>query len=133
VATAMQQGPSLEAMLFARGLAETSRFVARHGGQERTTFGMSGSGNLFADVSAPGSRDLQIGQAIVQQAAGLTPPPGLLEHAPELATLTTTLAASARARRIEAPILFAAAALMTGKLTSQQAAESLMNLPVLDE
>lgn len=133
IASAMSQGPSLEAMLFARGLAETGRFVARHGGQERTTFGMSGSGNLFADVSSPGSRDYQLGQAIVQQAAGLTPAPGLLEHAGELAALTNILATSARARRIEAPIMLAAAALLSGKLTSQQAAESLMNLPVLDE
>jgi glycerol-3-phosphate dehydrogenase (NAD(P)+) len=133
VASAMQQGSSLESVVFARGLAEAARFVARHGGQERTTFGMSGSGNLFADIAPPGSPDFKLGQALVQQAAGLASPPDALDARHGLASLTAALVASARARRIDVPILTAAAALLTGKLTSQQAAESLMNLPVLDE
>ena len=67
VARGMQQGPSVDAILFARGLAEIGRFIAERGGVERTVFGMAGAGNLFADARDPGSVDYRMGLAALRQ------------------------------------------------------------------
>ncbi|MFU8805664.1 MAG: hypothetical protein ACNA8W_17760, partial [Bradymonadaceae bacterium] len=58
---ALGLGTSLQATIFARGLAEMARFVVFREGFERTAFGLSGAGNLFADMHLEGSTDYQIG------------------------------------------------------------------------
>lgn len=64
LAREMEMGKSLESTLFARGLAEMSKFVVYRGGYERTTFGLAGAGNLHADITEPGSVDYRIGREL---------------------------------------------------------------------
>lgn len=69
VGSELNLGDSLRATLFSRGLAEMGRFVAHRGGRERTTFGISGSANLFIDTAGQGSPDFQIGVGAMRKNA----------------------------------------------------------------
>lgn len=62
-------GTSVLSTLFARGLAEMSEFVTYQGGDEPTTFGLAGSGNLHADTTGDGNTDFRIGRRYVEQGA----------------------------------------------------------------
>jgi glycerol-3-phosphate dehydrogenase (NAD(P)+) len=66
LADELNLGRSLRSTLFARGLAETAEFVMEAGGEERTTFGLAGAGNLHADTSGAGSLSFRIGREFVQ-------------------------------------------------------------------
>ncbi|MFB6263328.1 MAG: hypothetical protein ABEL76_06850 [Bradymonadaceae bacterium] len=66
MASELDLGRSATATLFARGLAETARFVEDFGGEERTTFGLAGAGNLHADTAGGGSIDFRIGRRLAE-------------------------------------------------------------------
>lgn len=60
-------GPSATSTLFARGLEETARFVEHVGGDDETTFGLAGAGNLHADTTGMGSIDYRIGREVAER------------------------------------------------------------------
>jgi len=66
LAAELEMGGSLRSTLFARGLAETARFVMASGGEERTTFGLAGAGNLHADTNGSGSPEFRMGREFVR-------------------------------------------------------------------
>lgn len=136
VAEAMQQGPSVKATIFARGLAETSRFVALHGAQAQTAFGMSGSGNLFADIQAPGSLAFNLGKMTMSRDRfdldGFTAELG--PGVPAFLQLIEVLRAATHGRRIDSNIFDAAYSMIGAGTSAREAAHFLMTLPVmLDE
>jgi glycerol-3-phosphate dehydrogenase len=65
----MGLGKSMLSTLFARGLAEMSKFVTYQGGYEQTTFGLAGAGNLHADTTGTGNTDFRLGRQYVEQGA----------------------------------------------------------------
>lgn len=62
VVRGLQLGPSLEATLFSRGLAEMTRFITALDGVEATASGLAGVGNLYVNTVHDGDVDFQIGQ-----------------------------------------------------------------------
>lgn len=135
VARGMQQGPSVDAILFARGLAEIGRFIAERGGVERTVFGMAGAGNLFADARDPGSVDYRMGLAALRQgdfrmeemreAFGTA--------AGDLARMIDSLYKESQSGRADMSIFRAAHGLVVGSMGTPEAVQFLMTLPVLQD
>ena len=135
IAMGMKQGASVGATLFARGLAETGRLTRALGGQERTVFGMSGAGHLFADTQDPVSLDARIGMESVKQGRFLLDEMNETfgPSAKSLREATSTLIQFCEEARIDAAILETAEALMSAKMSTLEAAHYLMHIPVLDE
>lgn len=131
----MEQGGSVGATLFARGLAEIGRLIAGRGGQERTVFGMSGAGNLFADVQAPHSVEVEVGRAMVAQ-GGFEAEAMRERFGPVIDRLRELVGAMhdhSQSAGLRAGICQTAHQLFTGELDVAGAAHHLMTLPVLDE
>lgn len=135
VGLGMKQGTGVGSTLFARGLAEIGRVVAASEGEERTVFGMSGAGNLFADVQEPFSMEVRLGQECV--ALGSYDVETLSKtfgDTPErFAELVRTVNETCTARRVSSNICEAALAMVENRLDTISAATHLMTLPVLDE
>lgn len=135
VAAGMQQGASVGATLFARGLAEIGRVVSAHGGSERAVFGMSGAGNLFADVQAPVAVEAEMGKAAVKlgdfEVEQMEEKFG--ESARRLYDLIGVCSRLCQETGIEGRIAKAAAAMVSNEMDTLEAAKFLMTLPVLDE
>ena len=140
LAEAMQQGPSVKATIYARGLAEASRFAAFHGGQAQTAFGMSGSGNLFADIQAPGSLAFRLGLMTMERgrfepedlAQALEPP--LRPALAPFMRLIQTLRQGTSSNKLSSNIFDATHSVIVEGKPPLEAATYLMSLPVmLDE
>ena len=135
VALGMKQGVGVGATLFARGLAEVGRVVASSGGEERTVFGMSGAGNLFADVQQPYSVAVRLGIRSVE--IGRFDGPLLAsefgKEAEYFVSTVRTMRETCAARRVSSHICDAALAMVNGELSTVEAAGRLMGLPALDE
>ncbi len=135
VASQMQLGHSVQATLFARGLAEVSRWVSRVGGEEQTTFGIAGAANLFLDVADEGSTDYQVGafamaqgrfdDAAVRAKFGTT--------GGDLLDLVESLWAGVSASGVQSHILHTCHLMVSGELEPQGAVMHLMTLPTLDD
>ncbi|RAL21191.1 hypothetical protein DL240_13745 [Lujinxingia litoralis] len=135
LADALQLGSSLQATLFARGLAEMSRFVVFRQGFERTAFGLAGAGALYADTHLTGSVDFQIGRHLGKEPGSDVK--GLVKRygpqAKELLELLAALASSAEHADLELHLLEGAAALAHGELQPQEIVQRLMTLSSLYE
>lgn len=70
VVDALELGASLQATLFARGLAEMRRIVTAQNGDASTCYGLAGTGNLHADTLDAGDVDVQIGHFLVEESTG---------------------------------------------------------------
>jgi len=66
ICTELGLGGNILSTLFARGLDEMARFVTDRGGDEPTTFGLAGAGNLHADTTGPGHTDFRLGRRFVE-------------------------------------------------------------------
>lgn len=134
IALGMEQGNNIAAVLFTRGLAEIAQLIVAEGGADRTAHGMSGAGNLFADVHEPGgSPELHLGRALAT--AGRDALTGQdAATAASLDALTASLVALVAQHNLPRAILLRAAhGILTGVISSAQAAEAMMLLPVFDE
>lgn len=135
MAHALELGSSLQATLFARGLAEMSRFVAAHDGDEKTPFGLSGAGNLYADTTDGGSVDFRMGCHLAAHAA--EGEEALFEAfgtpAREILDILAAFEEANEQTDLELYLLEATVALMTAGLPAAEVVRSLMTLPALEE
>lgn len=135
IARQMDMGASLEATLFARGLAETARFVVYRGGYEKTAFGMSGCGNLHLDTSPKGSPEAEIGAEFMRR-DGVDPEQLRAEFgvaAEGLFNLIESLVPVCEGSGVDLPILQHAIQLIEGDLSAHEVVEALLGLPVYHE
>lgn len=133
VAHEMKLGRSVQATLFARGLAEAARFATSRGANERTTFGLAGAANLHLDTSAPGSTDFRVGAHAMKtkrfDAAEIDATFGTTGR--DLLQLVESLADQSPSVRTH--ILDACHRMVSGASSPEQAVVELMTLPALDD
>ena len=128
-------GTSLQATLFARGLAEMSRFVEAIGGNHRTPFGLAGAGNLYVDTVSRHNLDFQMGHFLTQEPERGAPElaQAFDEPARELLHLLSAFEEVAETHDLHLHLLNATDALLYGGISIIDAVNHLMTLPVLDE
>ena len=135
IARQMEVGDSLEATLFARGLAEAARFVVYRGGYEKTAFGLAGCGNLRLGTGKNGSVDLQIGTEFMRREA--VDPEKLRaefgQAANGLFNLVESLAAAIDGAGIDLHILERAISIVEGQTSAPEALRELIDLPSYHE
>lgn len=135
VAHAMSLGRNVQATLFARGLAEVSRFVMSRECEERTVFGIAGSANLHLDTTPPGSPDFQVGIAAME--AGEFDPVDVRKRfgpgGRDLLDLVETLWDGVEAAGLNAHILETCHRMVAGHLEPPGAVRHLMTLPTLND
>jgi len=115
-------GASATAALTTRGFAELARFGRALGARSETLTGLSGLGDLILTCSSPQSRNFSLGIALGE---GRAPDAKLAEGAFTARALTEL----ATEKGIEMPIATAVAAVLDGKLSVDQAIESLLTRP----
>lgn len=131
----MELGPSLEATLFTRGLAETARFVVYRGGYEKTAFGLAGAGNLHLDTSPGTSPEADIGAEFIRR-QGVDPEQLRAEFglaANGLFNLIESLAPVVDGSGVDLPILKHAIDLVEGSMSAQKVVKALLGVPVFHE
>ena len=119
-------GASALAALTTRGFAELVRFGKAYGAQIETMMGLSGLGDLILTCSTPQSRNFSFGVALAKG----EPPAGKLA---EGAYTAPVLLEMARARNVDMPIAAAIAAVLTEKMSVDEAIESLLTRPLKAE
>jgi glycerol-3-phosphate dehydrogenase (NAD(P)+) len=115
-------GASATAALVTRGFAELVRFGRALGARAETLTGLSGLGDLILTCSSPQSRNFSLGIALGE---GRTPEGKLAEGA----FTARALVELANEKQVEMPIAIAVAAVLDGKLSVDQAIESLLTRP----
>jgi glycerol-3-phosphate dehydrogenase (NAD(P)+) len=118
-------GASAAAALTTRGFAELMRFGRAYGAQPETLMGLSGLGDLILTCSSPQSRNFTFG---VNLGRGQSPDAinaGLAEGV----STAGVLVEMAHERNVDMPIASAVVALLDGKLTVDDAIESLLTRP----
>ncbi len=131
VVTGRGLGASAAAALTTRGFAELVRFGKAFGAQPQTMMGLSGLGDLLLTCSSAQSRNFSFGVNLgrgsrpdsIQATTGLA----------EGAFTASVLVEMARERDVDMPISFAVAALLGGKMSVDQAIESLLARPLKAE
>jgi glycerol-3-phosphate dehydrogenase (NAD(P)+) len=125
-------GLSARSALIARAYAEMSRFVTVMGGNPATLTGLAGLGDLTLSCTSPQSRNYWFG---AQLGRGKTVAEIQAEGAPLTEGLTTAPVALeiARTYNIEAPLVEAVNALLTGKLAIGDIVSTLMTRPLKRE
>lgn len=131
----LELGESLKATLFARGLAEMAQFVVFRQGFERTTFGLSGAGNLYLDTQGEGSVDYRMGKALargeVKGRKGLIEEFG--EPAQELVAMMEAFQKAGSRASLSLYLLEAASQMIVEERTGQEVLAQLMGLPAFYE
>ena len=123
-------GASASAALATRGFAELVRFGKAYGARTETMMGLSGLGDLVLTCSTPQSRNFSFGVAL---AKGDRPEGAAHGKLAEGAFTAPVLLEMARERDIEMPISNAVAAVLAGKMSVDEAIESLLNRPLKAE
>jgi glycerol-3-phosphate dehydrogenase (NAD(P)+) len=126
IVTGRGLGASASAALTTRGFAEMMRFGKAFGAKAETLTGLSGLGDLILTCSSPQSRNFSYGVAL---AKGVAPDGKLAEGA----FTAPVILEMARAKNIDMPISIAVAAVLAGKLSVDQAIESLLTRPIRGE
>jgi glycerol-3-phosphate dehydrogenase (NAD(P)+) len=119
-------GASASAALTTRGFAELIRFGKAYGARPETLMGLSGLGDLLLTCSSPQSRNFSFG---VNLGRGHRIDPNAPTHLAEGAFTAAVLAEMARERAIDMPISFAVDALLTERMSVEEAIESLLSRP----
>jgi glycerol-3-phosphate dehydrogenase (NAD(P)+) len=128
IVTGRGLGASAAAALTTRGFAELMRFGRAYGARPETMTGLSGLGDLILTCSSPQSRNFSFGVSLGRGEAvdDIRSKSGLVEG-----TFTApVLLEMARARDVEMPIVAAVAEVLAGRLSVDQAIESLLARPV---
>jgi glycerol-3-phosphate dehydrogenase (NAD(P)+) len=118
-------GASAAAALTTRGFAELMRFGRAYGAQPETLMGLSGLGDLILTCSSPQSRNFTFGVNLGQGQTPDTIHAGLAEGV----FTASVLLDMARERDVDMPIASAVVALLDGKMTVDEAIESLLTRP----
>jgi glycerol-3-phosphate dehydrogenase (NAD(P)+) len=118
-------GASASAALTTRGFAELFRFGKVFGARPETLVGLSGLGDLILTCSGPQSRNFSFGLALGR---GASPAQATGKLAEGIFT-ASVLVEMAQAKAIEMPIATAVSAILGGRLSVDQAIESLLTRP----
>ena len=130
IVTGRGLGASASAALITRGFAELARFGKAYGARTETMMGLSGLGDLVLTCSTPQSRNFSFGIAL---AKGDRPEGAAHGKLAEGAFTAPVLLEMAREKDIEMPISSAVAAVLAGKMSVDEAIESLLNRPLKAE
>ena len=127
IAAGRRLGASAGAALLARGFAELARFGAAYGADPATLMGLSGLGDLALTCASPESRNFSYGFDLGSRAAAAAAGPrGALV---EGVHTCSALVEMAQAKGIEMPIAAAVDAVLTGRLTVDDAIDALLARP----
>jgi glycerol-3-phosphate dehydrogenase (NAD(P)+) len=127
IVTGRGLGASAAAALTTRGFAELARFGRAFGARPETMTGLSGLGDLILTCSSPQSRNFSCGVALGK---GETPDKGKLAEGVFTAPVLLEMA---RAKNIDMPISAAVAAVISQKLSVDDAIDSLLTRPIKSE
>ena len=120
-------GASAAAALVTRGFAELFRFGKAFGARQETLTGLSGLGDLILTCSSAQSRNYSFGLAL-----GRGQPPTAAESGAKLAEGVFTapvLLEMAKEKSIELPIASAVVAILSGRMSVDEATETLLTRP----
>jgi glycerol-3-phosphate dehydrogenase (NAD(P)+) len=120
-------GASAAAALVTRGFAELFRFGKAFGARQETLTGLSGLGDLILTCSSAQSRNYSFGLAL-----GRGQPPAPAESGAKLAEGVFTapvLLEMAKEKNIELPIASAVVAILSGRMSVDEATETLLTRP----
>lgn len=120
-------GASAAAALTTRGFAELVRFGRAFGARPETLTGLSGLGDLLLTCSTPQSRNFSLGIALGEGVAPMAASAG--GRLAEGAFTASVLAEMAKERGVDMPIATAIAAVLDGRLSVDEAIESLLTRP----
>ncbi|WP_068086693.1 NAD(P)H-dependent glycerol-3-phosphate dehydrogenase [Polycladidibacter stylochi] len=125
-------GASAQAALTARGFAELTRLGKALGAQAETLTGLSGLGDLVLTCSSSQSRNFAFGHQIGtgKKPQDLVAPGQKLAEGAYSAQIAVELAAK---HNVEMPIAAAVSAVITGKISINQALSDLMTRPLKRE
>jgi glycerol-3-phosphate dehydrogenase (NAD(P)+) len=126
IVTGRGLGASASAALTTRGFAELVRFGKSFGAKTGTMMGLSGLGDLILTCSSPQSRNFSFGVALGKNEK----PDGKLAEGSFTAAVLLEMA---RDKKVDMPISFAVAALLGGKMSVDEAIESLLTRPIKSE
>jgi len=130
IVTGKGLGASASAALTTRGFAELVRFGKAFGAKTETMMGLSGLGDLILTCGTPQSRNFSFGVAL-----GKGEKPGTAAHGnlAEGVFTAPVLLEMARDKNVEMPISAAVAAVLSGKMSVDEAIESLLTRPLKSE
>jgi glycerol-3-phosphate dehydrogenase (NAD(P)+) len=130
IVTGKGLGASALAALTTRGFAELVRFGKACGARTETMMGLSGLGDLVLTCGTPQSRNFSCGVAL-----GKGEKPDTAAHGKLAEGIFTApvLLEMAREKNVEMPISVAVAAVLSGKLSVDEAIESLLTRPLKSE
>ncbi len=120
-------GESARAALMTRGYAEMVRFALTRGARAETLAGLSGLGDLVLTATSERSRNYAFGLGL--GAHGRSAPIATTEGI----DTARAVACMAKAEALQLPIMTMVAELLDGKLTTEQAVDSLMKRPLRPE
>lgn len=125
-------GESARAALIARGMAEMMRLGTALGAQAETFMGLSGLGDLVLTATSAKSRNTRFGVELGRgrSAEGLMAPGEPLAEGAYTARVAVELA---RRHGLDVPVSEAVAAVITGRLTVDEAIDGLVNRPLRAE
>ena len=130
IVTGKGLGASASAALTTRGFAELVRFGKACGARTETMMDLSGLGDLILTCGTPQSRNFSCGVAL-----GKGEKPDTAAHGKLAEGIFTApvLLEMAREKNVEMPISVAVAAVLSGKLSVDEAIESLLTRPLKSE
>ena len=130
IVTGKGLGASASAALTTRGFAELVRFGKACGAKTETMMGLSGLGDLILTCGTPQSRNFSCGVAL-----GKGEKPDTAAHGKLAEGIFTApvLLEMAREKNVEMPISVAVAAVLSGKLSVDEAIELLLTRPLKSE
>jgi glycerol-3-phosphate dehydrogenase (NAD(P)+) len=132
ISDGMGLGDSARAALVTRGSYELSRLGRKLGGQYETLQGLSGLGDLILTATSGQSRNHSLGKALGQGKA-LEAARAEVRGVCEGVNAAIELAAIAKQRDVEAPIIASVAAIVMGRSTPAAEMERLLGRPLTSE
>lgn len=125
-------GQNARAALISRGFAEMVRYGLARGGRLETLAGLAGLGDLVLTCSSTASRNFSLGRGLGEGRAAVDLMADRRTVA-EGAFSAPVLAADARARGVDMPIVTAVAQLVAGETTVDQMVGELLARPLTGE
>ena len=130
IVTGRSLGASASAAMITRGFAELTRFGRAYGARTETMMGLSGLGDLILTCSTPQSRNFSFGVALAKGEEVATAAHGKLAEGVFTAPVLLEMA---REKSIDMPISAAVAAVLTKKLSVDDAIAALLTRPLKAE
>ena len=130
IVTGRGLGASASAALTTRGFAELVRFGKAFGAKTETLMGLSGLGDLILTCGTPQSRNFSCGVALGKGEKPDTAAHGKLAEGVFTAPVLLEMA---REKSVEMPICAAVAAVLSEKMSVNEAIESLLTRPLKSE